>query len=227
MLCGGSGPLCRLQGPHPLASAPAPSLPPLFILSVIISSCLVSAVLNPITPSPEEGVGSCSAGTAQGLSPVGTLRALGGTMEPAGPPCTPQMGSGLGTLCQNPLSSTGKDPKPLPVEPTPLPCPQTARGPAPCSDPRSLLLSSWAPNTMQGWEWGPCSHPRPPLGPAQGPAVVSILLEPQGGPWGGTLVPPPPPPHYGAAPQLAPPAQQQGRGGVSGLPPPRGRATSM
>lgn len=138
-------------------------------------------------------------------------------MEPTGPPCTPQMGSGLGTLCQNPLPSTGKDPNPLPVEPTPLPCPHTARGPAPHSDPGSLLLASRAPNTTKGWEWGPCSHPTPPLGPAQGPAVVSILLEAQGGPWGGHLCHRHPLPAMGQ-PHSSPPRHSSRAGGVRAPP---------
>lgn len=136
-------------------------------------------------------------------------------MEPTGPPCTPQMGSGLGTLCQNPLPSTGKDPNPLLVEPTPLPCPHTARGPAPHSDPGSLLLASRAPNTTKGWEWGPCSHPSWALHRA-------LLWSPsswkhRGVPGGDTCATAAPSPLWGS-PTARPPGTAAGQGGVRAPP---------
>lgn len=227
MLCGGSGPLCRLQGPHPLASAPAPSLPPLFILSVIISSCLVSAVLNPITPSPEEGVGSCSAGTAQGLSPVETLRALGGPWSLQGPRAPHKWAQDWGPCARTPCLALGKTPNPCPWSPPLCRAPKLHGVLHPTVTPGPSCWPHGHPTPQRAGNGVPAPTPDPPLAPCTGPCCGLHPPGSTGGPLGGTLVPPPPPPHYGAAPQLAPPAQQQGRGGVSGLPPPRGRATSM
>lgn len=189
---------------------PCPLPAPLFILSVIISSCLVSAVLNPITPSPEEGMGSCSAGTAQGLSPMETLRAPGAPWSLQGPHAPHKWAQDWGPCARTPCLALGK---------TPTHCPWS---PPHCRAPtlHGVLHPAVAPGPSC-WPHGPPTPQRAgngvpaptPPGPCTGPCCGLHPPGSTGGSLGGTLVPPPPPPRYGAAPQLAPPAQQQGRGG--------------
>lgn len=126
---------------------------------------------------------SCSARCSTRAEPHGDPEGPRGPMEPTGTPCTPQMGSGLGTPCQTPQSGTGKDPNPLSVEPTPLPCPHTALGSCTPQWPRVPPVGAQGhPTPCRAGNGVPAptlGHPRAPPGAggmAQGPAVVSILL---------------------------------------------------
>lgn len=196
---------------------PCPLPAPLFILSVIISSCLVSAVLNPITPSPEEGMGSCSAGTAQGLSPVETLRAPGAPWSLQGPHAPHKWAQDWGPCARTPCLALGKTPTHCSWSPPHCRAPTLHGVLHPTVTPGPSCWPHGPPTPQRAGNGVPAPTPHPPWALHRALLWSPSSWKHRGVPGGDTCATAAPSPLWGS-PTARPPGTAAGQGGVRAPP---------